>query len=836
MFTHTNLKYRFYLGFYRAGIFILILAFVFSPIGDLAYKYLPKDVADQIAQVSPRIPTASAHTDDILVFITVASNSDLSNSWTVPLDWNSASNSIEVIGGGGGGGDGNASGPGGAGGGGYSRINNLSLTRGSTVTFSVGAGGATGGANSRGSKGGKTYFNAVSFAGCTDNAVCVKADGGEGSFGNASTTGAIGGQISTTASAVGTVTYTGGNGGTGCGGDGGGGGGGAGGPKGNGQNGGNGGGDASPGLGGGGGGNSGGSAGSNASVSCASATSGTGGTGGDNAYDANSGGTENNAGTNGGGGGGGADGADGGAGGSGDEWATGYGSGGGGGGGGDGQDGGNGGGFGGGAGGGENNSAGGKGDGSDGVIVIKYTPLAVQSHFQWFNDDYALDSMDNLASISAEDIKASGSEALAINDISRVRFQIANLDNWGTNANFTTDKFRLEMTRAGTSCINGAISAGWTWRTVPTAAVTASDAFDLEDSSQFTDGASTSVQLLSTPTGAATFTSGYGLDSRATSGFQTINDNYFTEIEWAIKPNANANTSADYCFRVGWITDASTTPDTRASVSFSKIASASVQAALSTTFTQNDYQWWYNVNDIDPAGSIAGENTSGEVLSTQPVRLRINLTIGASNLSAGSVAFKLKYSTSASGPWSDVGSITSGETWRYYDNPGVTDGTTLTSNKLGASDVSQTYQESNPSGTNPNTATTTQDIEYDFALDPTRADPGSTYYFRMFKSNDDSLTAYSTDPTITIQALEKPGGGHAGGGGGISVDSYGGGVAVHGGGSGHGEGGCADPPCGGGGQAQSGGESGGGGGGGSPVMFDWRLWFDRWLLGLNLDK
>ena len=69
-------------------------------------------------------------------------------TWTVPIDWNSASNTIEVIGGGGGGAAGTASvsgGQPGGGGGAYSEISNLALTHGTTVTVQIGAAG-TGGA------------------------------------------------------------------------------------------------------------------------------------------------------------------------------------------------------------------------------------------------------------------------------------------------------------------------------------------------------------------------------------------------------------------------------------------------------------------------------------------------------------------------------------------------------------------------------------------------------------------------------------------------------------------------------------------------------------------
>lgn len=144
-------------------------------------------------------------------------------SWTVPSDWNSSNNTIEVIGGGGGGRAGNTGAGDGAGGGAYSKVTNLSLTPGASVTYAVGTGGAAGPSETAG---GDTYLcnstsNCASIAG---TAVQVGAKGG-GTGG-----GGSGGAGGNAASGVGTTKYSGGAGGgrTGGGGAGiGGGGGGA---------------------------------------------------------------------------------------------------------------------------------------------------------------------------------------------------------------------------------------------------------------------------------------------------------------------------------------------------------------------------------------------------------------------------------------------------------------------------------------------------------------------------------------------------------------------------------------------------------------------------------
>jgi hypothetical protein len=146
-------------------------------------------------------------------------------SFTVPSDWNSINNTIEVIGAGGGGSggaNGSSCGKGciidglvgwGGGGGAYSKISNLPLTPGATVTYQVGAGGLGSGGSSgvAGGNGTDTYFNhtAGSALTCADTtSVCAK--GGVGSsFPVSAGPGGAGGA---SASGTGTTKFSGGGG------------------------------------------------------------------------------------------------------------------------------------------------------------------------------------------------------------------------------------------------------------------------------------------------------------------------------------------------------------------------------------------------------------------------------------------------------------------------------------------------------------------------------------------------------------------------------------------------------------------------------------------------
>jgi len=302
-------------------LFILIISiFVFTPINS--------KLTNLFTQLNPRSFTADISgtgSGTVVIFLTSGV------TWTVPSDWNSSNNTIEVIGGG----SNSDTGGNGGGGGAYAKSTNISLTPGATVNISVGGAG------------GDTWFNATSLSNAVSNgsSVSVGAQGSQGQTGGSAS------------ASVGTTAYSGGNGGsTGTGPSGGGG---AGGPNGNGGNGGNG---TYYYSGGGGGGDGGGGNGTVPNDYS--------GAPGGNNYFSSGRGTLGSSGTDGGGGSGSTYDGDGGNGGNGIEWAT-AGSGGGGGGGyhGDASSGGNGGNYGGGGG-------GYNGSGGQGIIVVTYTSSA----------------------------------------------------------------------------------------------------------------------------------------------------------------------------------------------------------------------------------------------------------------------------------------------------------------------------------------------------------------------------------------------------------------------------------------------------------------------------
>lgn len=142
--------------------------------------------------IYPGAPKARAAT--ITIFLTNA----VSCSWTVPADWNNATNTIEVIGAGGGGarkGTANSA-NGGGGGGAYSKSVNVTLTPSTAVGCTVGLAGGGGSSDSgSGSGGGDTWIcnstsNCASIAG---TAVVAGAKAGAGGTGPAAGTAGAGG-------------------------------------------------------------------------------------------------------------------------------------------------------------------------------------------------------------------------------------------------------------------------------------------------------------------------------------------------------------------------------------------------------------------------------------------------------------------------------------------------------------------------------------------------------------------------------------------------------------------------------------------------------------------
>jgi len=365
------------------------------------------------------------------------------------------------------------------------------------------------------------------------------------------------------------------------------------------------------------------------------------------------------------------------------------------------------------------------------------TPSTNQSAFRWRNDD---------GSESGATWKAAENTAItnvSTSEIIRLRTEIEET-NYGT----ATVNARLEFSSDATSCTNG------TW----TALDTSSTAWRITDSTNITNGGSTTNQLT---TSSRTFTAGRIFDTQNEDATGVSLNNSHTEWEWAIRGDGAAG-STTYYFRV---TDSGTVLD-----NYANCAQLTTSAAQ-PTFTQNDFEWFVDENSVSltdawPTGPL--DLSENEVFTQLPaakrplvsgdrIRIQINITVGTANLSSGSQAFQLEYvaasdCTTASG-WATVGAIGSATIWRFFDNTTLTDGTTQV-NQISTSTTGAEgrYLESNSSSwTNPNAVNVGQSMEWDFAVENNGASENTTYCFRVTKYGGTALDTYNSDsyPKLT---------------------------------------------------------------------------------------
>jgi len=185
--------------------------------------------------------------------------------------------------------------------------------------------------------------------------------------------------------------------------------------------------------------------------------------------------------------------------------------------------------------------------------------------------------------------------------------------------------------------------------------------------------------------------------------------------------------------------------------------------AFVTTYTQNDWRWYVDsdANNVsDPWGNPdLDENETMDVTpvgddaieDTEEIRARVNITVDTCDLAADTVAFKLQYGSGADctavSSWTDVDAGGGGGIWRYATSS-VSDGATLSSTVLSASDVAGKYVKSTSAGNNPNSVTTSQDMEWDFHLQDNSATTATSYCYRIVESDGTVLDTYSSYPRL----------------------------------------------------------------------------------------
>ncbi|XOB41091.1 MAG: IPT/TIG domain-containing protein [Candidatus Nealsonbacteria bacterium] len=174
------------------------------------------------------------------------------------------------------------------------------------------------------------------------------------------------------------------------------------------------------------------------------------------------------------------------------------------------------------------------------------------------------------------------------------------------------------------------------------------------------------------------------------------------------------------------------------------------------TFTQKDFRFYDNIDNIQPTTPKADENTAITNVATNDVlRLRMNIQIASSSLATSTQAFKLQYaSTTATCDsglnWYDTGAISSGTIWRGYNNTTPADGASITSSLLDSqTNKLETYEEENNSLSNPVAIEIGEKGEWDWVVEDNGAIANTDYCFRMVKSDDSVLNTYTNYPKLT---------------------------------------------------------------------------------------
>lgn len=182
-----------------------------------------------------------------------------------------------------------------------------------------------------------------------------------------------------------------------------------------------------------------------------------------------------------------------------------------------------------------------------------------------------------------------------------------------------------------------------------------------------------------------------------------------------------------------------------------------------TTYDQSAYRFFNNNDSTDVGSALAAQNTPVTLSSTGAnFRLRLLLHISGSTLATSGEAFKLQYvgkgggtcTNPSGGTPSSYTDVTTSTLIAYKNNPTPADGASLTANAndpTHGSDtvIAQTYEEANTFTNSVGAIAAGQDGMWDFALFDNGAPTSTTYCFRVVKSDNTVLEAYTYHPELT---------------------------------------------------------------------------------------
>ncbi len=194
--------------------------------------------------------------------------------------------------------------------------------------------------------------------------------------------------------------------------------------------------------------------------------------------------------------------------------------------------------------------------------------------------------------------------------------------------------------------------------------------------------------------------------------------------------------------------------------------------------SQNYYRLYVDNNsllptDPWPVGAVnIGENTEMTGLDeplapNDTVRIRMTVEISGAAMPAATDTFKLQYAEKVTTctavtnwyPIGDIGSTTA--PWRGVNKTPV-DGTSLSVDPPSGGDllitsvstVAGTFEEQNPSATNPFTAFPGDDVEYDWVVQHNGAKDKTSYCFRMIEDSGTLFKNYNNYPVVRTVGYE----------------------------------------------------------------------------------
>jgi len=371
-------------------------------------------------------------------------------------------------------------------------------------------------------------------------------------------------------------------------------------------------------------------------------------------------------------------------------------------------------------------------------LFLPPIPYTSQKHFRWRDDTVSLNGtggwLDNEDSNSIGEIEQ--------NEVTRLRIESA---NEGNDVETAARSYELQWGEKNGSCAG--VSA-WT------GIANSSDEFEMYNTTNITDGQATTAGLLANSE-SYTFVNGEGKDTGdTTSSIGPMNNSYYTELEYSIRPTSSASFGTTYCFR---LYDTNNTEELNDYAVYPEIT-------VGTPSTdQLHYRWRDDTTDLNTGGGWLATEDTNPTTPTEiqdDVRLRVEIANTGTHDEASARTYELEWglkstTCSAISTWTGVGD--SSDDFDMVASTNIDpDGETTTPGLL---NNSETYTYT--AGRGMDISDTTASIgaledeyytEIEYSFEPTvNATTGATYCFRLYDATaGETLDNYSVYPEMTI--------------------------------------------------------------------------------------